>query len=94
MKKKLSAKAIISLVLSLMLFCLPIGAFVANEGNAVSVHAQDTEVEEKESSKENTEMGTDKDTEESTVSGNDIPKPECSCTEKCTQYSVNKQCDL
>lgn len=94
MKKKLSDKAIISLVLSLILFCLPIGAFVANKGNTVSVHAQDTEVEEKESSTENIKIGTDKDTEESTVSGNDIPKPECSCTEKCTQYSVNKQCDL
>ena len=96
MKKKLSAKAIISLVLSLILFCLPIGAFVANEGNAVSVHAQDTDAEETTSSTETTgtETETEVGTEDGSVSGNEIPKPVCTCSEKCTQYSVNKQCEV
>lgn len=41
MKKKLSIKVVLSLVLSAVLFTMPIGAFVANQGNVVDVHAQD-----------------------------------------------------
>ena len=44
MKKKLSYKVIMSLVLSAVLFCMPIGAFMANSGNTVDVHAQDMDV--------------------------------------------------
>ena len=36
MKKKLSVKVIMSLILSAVLFCMPIGAFMANSGNTVS----------------------------------------------------------
>lgn len=46
MKKKLSVKVIMSLILSAVLFCMPIGAFMANSGNTVSVQAQDTDAEE------------------------------------------------
>ena len=42
MKKKLSVKALVSLLLSAVLFIMPIGAFVANSGNTVDVHAEDT----------------------------------------------------
>ena len=45
MKKKLSVKVIMSLILSAVLFCMPIGAFMANSDNTVSVQAQDTEAE-------------------------------------------------
>ena len=41
MKKKLSVKVIMSLILSAVLFCMPIGAFMANRGNTVSVQAQE-----------------------------------------------------
>ena len=41
-KKKLSVKALMSLVLSAILFCMPAGAFLANRENTVEVHAEDT----------------------------------------------------
>ena len=41
MKKKLSVKVIMSLILSAVLFCMPIGAFMANDGNTVSVKADE-----------------------------------------------------
>ena len=33
------------------------------------------------------------ETEGGTVSGNEIPKPECTCKEKCSQYSIDKDCE-
>ena len=50
MKKKLSVKVIMSLILSAVLFCMPIGAFMANSDNIVSVQAQDTDTAENERS--------------------------------------------
>ena len=40
--KKLSVKALMSLILSAILFCMPVGAFFANRANTVEVHAEDT----------------------------------------------------
>ena len=48
-KKKLSVKALMSLVLSAILFCMPIGAFFANRANTVEVHAEDTAEQKTES---------------------------------------------
>ena len=36
-KKKLSVKALMSIVLSAILFCMPAGAFFANRANTVEV---------------------------------------------------------
>lgn len=98
MKKKLSVKVIMSLILSAVLFCMPIGAFMANSGNTVSVQAQDTDTAENESETETSSTGTEEESESeqesSTVSGNDIPAPECTCKEKCSQYSVDKECEV
>lgn len=85
MKKKLSIKALVSLMLSAVLFFMPIGVFMANRENVVEVHAEDTGIAV-ESIRETNHA------EDETVSGNDIPKLECTCKEKCTQYSVNKNC--
>ena len=116
MKKKLSARAAASLLLSALLLCMPIGAVMANSGNTIDAYAEDTHTEESESTGEETEesAGTEgsKEAEESTetepgdssgesegeteggtVSGNEIPKPECTCKEKCTQYSIDKDCE-
>lgn len=41
-KKKLSVKELISLILSAILFCMPMGTFFANRTNTVEVHAEDT----------------------------------------------------
>ena len=40
--RKLSARAVVSLMLSAILFCMPIGAFFANRTNTIEVHAEDT----------------------------------------------------
>ena len=50
-KMKLSAKVVLSLVLSAVLFCMPGLGFAMNGNYAVSVHAEDTEPES--SSEEN-----------------------------------------
>lgn len=127
MKNRLSVKVFLSLALSALLFCLPVGAFLANGSNAASVYAQDmgetensnaeesmeipTERKEEpesseesesnvesETSDENTENGEETSTENGTgdgsVSGNEIPEPKCICDEKCTQYDVNRECEI
>ena len=132
MKKKLSVRAAVSLVLSALLFCMPIGAFMANSGNTVDVYAEgalteesgetsekgstEAETEESTETEENTETGesetgetesesgenegeaesggSGEGTEGGTVSGNEVPEPECTCKEKCTQYSADKDCEV
>ena len=118
MKKKLSARAAVSLLLSALLFCMPVGAFMANSGNTVDAYAEEsggtseegsTEAETEENketgeteaeSGENegeteTESGdSGEGTEGGTVSGNEVPEPECTCKEKCTQYSIDKDCEV
>ena len=122
MKKKLSVRAAVSLLLSALLFCMPIGAFMANSGNTVDAYAEESggtsgegsteaETEESTGTEGNTETGETKtesgedegetesgdskeETEGGTVSGNEVPEPECTCKEKCTQYSVDKDCEV
>ena len=62
--KKLSVKALMSLILSAILFCMPIGAFFANRANTVEVHAEDT-------AEQKTESAAEEGSAESTASGND-----------------------
>lgn len=63
-KKKLSVKALMSLVLSAILFCMPAGAFFANRANTVEVHAEDT-------AEQKTESAAEEGSAESTASGTD-----------------------
>lgn len=113
MKKKLSVRAAVSLLLSALLFCMPIGAFMANSGNTVDAYAEESggaseessteaETEESTGAEGNTETGetenepgdSKEETESGTVSGNEVPEPECTCEEKCTQYSADKDCEV
>ena len=117
MKKKLSVRAAVSLLLSALLFCMPIGAFMANSGNTVDAYAEgalteesggasaegsteaetegSTETGEDETGETESESGSnEEETESGTVSGNEVPEPECTCEEKCTQYSVDKDCEV
>ena len=117
MKKKLSARAAVSLLLSALLFCMPAGAFMANSGNTVDAYAEERGVSEEGSTEAETEESTDTgensengkeetgetesesgenegETESGTVSGNEVPEPECTCKEKCTQYSADKDCEV
>ena len=114
MKKKLSVRAAVSLLLSALLFCMPVGAFMANSGNTVDAYAEGTiteesggaseenstegETEETAGAEESTETGenlengedetgetktesgsNEEETESGTVSGNEVPEPECTC---------------
>lgn len=125
MKKKLSVRAAVSLLLSALLFCMPVGAFMANSGNTVDAYAEgalteegstEAETEESTETERNTETGegetgetetesgenegetesgeSEVGTENGTVSGNEVPEPECTCKEKCTQYSADKDCEV
>ena len=58
MKKKLSIKFMLTVILSFVLFCMPAGAYFANGSHAAEVHAQEeTEVSspEEKAEDENTE---------------------------------------
>ena len=106
-KKKLSVKALMSLILSAILFCMPVGAFFANRTNTVEVHAEDN-AEEKTESAENTvtsgngrEEGSGTDTgegntENSTEGTTEETQPaaKCTCKEKCSQYAVDEDCEV
>ena len=113
-KKKLSVKALMSLILSAILFCMPMGAFFANRANTVEVHAEDTEEQQTESTEntgsigntvtpgngkeenagdgktENSTEGAAEGTTEETTEETEPAK--CTCTEKCSQYEVDKDC--
>lgn len=112
-KKKLSVKALMSLVLSAILFCMPAGAFFANRANTVEVHAEDTEEQQTESTgntestgstgntvtpgngkEENAGDGKTEDSTEGTAEGTteETEPAKCTCTEKCSQYEVDKDC--
>ena len=107
-KMKLSSKAVLSLILSAILFCMPALGFAMNGNYAVSVHAEDTEPESssEENSTENDtepENGTEESssehesessTEEGTVSGNDIKEQECTCEDKCGAYEYDHNCEV
>lgn len=62
--KKLSVKALMFLILSAILFCMPVGAFFANRANTVEVHEEDT-------AEQKTESAAEESSAESTASGND-----------------------
>lgn len=101
MKKKISIKAIISLLLSIILFCMPVGAFMANSENAVDVHAQEEQEEssktgKEESTKETTDTEDNSKTEADSAapSGSDVLKQECTCKELCTQNCVEEACEV
>ena len=115
MKKKLSVRAAVSLLLSALLFCMPAGAFMANSGNTVDAYAEEsgaseegsteaetegnketgeTEAESGENEGETESGDSEEGTEGGTVSGNEVPEPECTCKEKCTQYSIDKDCEV
>ena len=100
MKKiKLSTKAVLSLVLSAVLFCMPAVGFAMNDNYNVEVHAEDsTEAENTETTVEE-ETETEQETEESstedgTVSGNEVKEPVCTCENKCGAYEYDRNCEV
>ncbi|MGN0402033.1 MAG: CD1107 family mobile element protein [Acetatifactor sp.] len=104
-KMKLRYRAVLSLILSAVLFCMPVMAFSMNGNNAVSVRAEDAGTEE-ETESMTEESGTDQETPEQetengseesgggTVSGNDVPEPVCTCGKKCSAYDYDRDCEV
>ena len=88
MKKKVSFKTVLALMMAAIMFCLPVGGLFMNAGSALTVFASDGDVEEE---TEPVETATE---EQTTVSGNDVEVPECICEEKCCTHSVNKDCPV
>lgn len=111
MKKKLSVRAAVSLLLSALLFCMPAGAFMANSGNTVDAYAEEsgaseegsteaetegnketgeTEAESGENEGETESGDSEEGTEGGTVSGNEVPEPECTCKENAHSIPLIK----
>lgn len=105
-KMKLRYRAVLSLILSAVLFCMPAVAFSMNGSNAVSVRAEENDTEE-ETGDMTEESGTDQETPEQetesdseeesgggTVSGNDVPEQVCTCGKKCSAYDYDTDCEV
>ena len=73
-KKKLSVKALMSLILSAILFCMPMGAFFANRANTVEVHAEDTAEQQTESTENTGSTGRQRKKERGTCIYDDDPR--------------------
>lgn len=71
-KMKLSHKTVLSLVLSAVLLCMPVAAFAMNEGNAISVQAEDLKQEETTFGQDvqNTENATEENATEAATTEN------------------------
>lgn len=71
-KMKLSHKTVLSLVVSAVLLCMPVAAFAMNEGNAISVQAEDLKGEETTSGQDvqNTEKAIEENATEAVTTEN------------------------
>ncbi|MBD5521257.1 MAG: DUF4366 domain-containing protein [Lachnospiraceae bacterium] len=96
-KKKITVKVIMPLLLLAALFCTLLGGFLISGADLVFVKAQELDSPER-----NSEMGGvsemdgtgETDGMGETVSGNTLPEPECICRDKCSQYDYNKDCAI
>lgn len=61
--RRLSARAVVSIILSAILFCMPMGEFFANRTNTIEVHAEDT-------AEQKTESAAEESSVDSTTSSN------------------------
>ena len=105
-KMKLRYRAVLSLILSAVLFCMPAAAFSMNGNNAIAVRAEDSgesgteeetegSTEESATEQETSEPGsTEQETEGESVSGNEAPEPECTCGDKCGAYEYDRNCKV
>ena len=105
-KMKLRYRAVLSLILSAVLFCMPAAAFSMNGNNAIAVRAEDSgessteeetegSTEESATEQETSEPGsTEQETEGESVSGNEAPEPECTCEDKCGAYEYDRNCKV
>ena len=108
-KMKLRYRAVLSLILSAVLFCMPTMAFSMNGNNVIDAKAEESGMEEETgnateenpteqemdgSAESEMESGTEVETEGESVSGNEVPKPECICEKRCSTYDFDKDCEV
>ena len=106
-KMKLRYRAVLSLILSAVLFCMPAAAFSMNGSNTIDVRAEESGTEgetgisteesptdQETSEPESTGQETEDSTEDGSVSGNDVPEPVCTCEKKCSAYDCDKDCEV
>lgn len=107
MQKILIRRIVASLILSVMLFALPVGAFLANSSTAVQVFAEDdvsgNETDGDGEAGENNGDNSGDESDEGGETGEEgeeeptptpEPKPECICDSKCSQYDHNDDCPV
>ena len=110
MQKILIRRIVASLILSVMLFALPVGAFLANSSTAVQVFAEDdvsgNETDGDGEAGENNDDNSGDESDEGGETGDTgeegeeeptptpEPKPECICDSKCSQYDHNDDCPV
>ena len=107
MQKILIRRIVASLILSVMLFALPVGAFLANSSTAVQVFAEDdvsgNETDGDGEAGENNDDNSGDESDEGGETGEEgeeeptptpEPKPECICDSKCSQYDHNDDCPV
>ena len=110
MQKILIRRILASLILSVMLFALPVGAFLANSSTAVQVFAEDdvsgNETDGDGEAGENNDDNSGDESDEGGETGETgeegeeeptptpEPKPECICDSKCSQYDHNDDCPV
>lgn len=107
MQKILIRRIVASLILSVMLFALPVGAFLANSSTAVQVFAEDdvsgNETDGDGEAGENNDDNSGDESDEGGETGEEgeeeptptpEPKPECICDRKCSQYDHNDDCPV
>lgn len=98
MKKKLPLRVMASLILSVMLSVLPVGAFLGNETMTVSVSAQEDVSGNNSSAGGGEETGESEETGgeegETTPAPTPEPEPECICDSKCSKYEYNHDCPV
>lgn len=101
MKQKSTVKALVSLLLSVVLFIIFMDACGANRRSMSDVYAEDKSAQEGSTETETpTEDGTETEapteggteTESETVSESETSEPECTCTDRCPQYYADKDC--
>ena len=109
-KMKLRYRAVLSLVLSAVLFCMPAAAFSMNGNNAIDVRAEEsgessTEEETEGTTGQETEGSTEESGTEQTESGTEgetgggtvsgnDAEPVCTCEDKCGAYEYDHNCKV
>ncbi len=95
--KKLSIKAVVSVICSAVLFCMPIGAYLANSSNAITVFANADETTEAIATLGDV-SGNDAEEQSDEAADTDEQETEdtlvCTCDSTCSQYGVDTDCEV